>query len=610
MHMANPASPEQAGKPKGIVPFLASMVAGINAADDLVDMGFTRVQTEIYRLRQMALDSEAATKLVTFPVLAGIAKGSNALATSKGLSDRFRAVKDAPAQPIVQTVAPAIQTSAAVENNNLIRRSSQIMQGVSAIGRGAVKKTDFSMQVGKAGASGVALASALGIEVAPKDSFTNIFNASRAVAVDEISLSSVADKRAGILLADAIPGDYQDLRTLTIANRLENPAAMTARAAALRVKADALGASALLGVNLTGVRAPLVALDADNALLSGSALDTFLNEMLGQNQTGIVKEAAAALKRAAVQLQGPEPVFHVRFSGLSAPQRADAAVRAFLVRMRAAPSPVAAKELPDLVLARTFDPDPTSATDEAAYLSSAVAILESVVSLYRALEGRVLALRNVQRITDEAMAKVEALVTRWREALDSANRDLAEARHDLLAATALLAEETQRIAALDAHRKAVVAKHVNAVVFTRVRHLRPHGAGATSGRLLAGVYADATPAALARPAKLPDVLNRMMDVLGNVPIGWFAARDRLMKGYSAPKQLDAAFHWAANRSVVRLSAMESLGIGRTLTASAPDIAPARPGKRGRRASLQVKLPSITTAYHASCCRRGASLISD
>jgi hypothetical protein len=58
----------------------------VNRANDRVDFGFIRLQTDIYRIRQFILGNEAATKLATSPVLAGIARGQTAVATKEDIT--------------------------------------------------------------------------------------------------------------------------------------------------------------------------------------------------------------------------------------------------------------------------------------------------------------------------------------------------------------------------------------------------------------------------------------------------------------------------------------------------------------------------------------------
>ncbi|NNE64060.1 MAG: hypothetical protein HKN34_08255, partial [Gammaproteobacteria bacterium] len=71
---------------EGVEGFIDYLTAKVNKANDKVDFGFVRLQTDIYRLRQFMLGNEEATKLATSPVLATIAKGQTAVATKEDIT--------------------------------------------------------------------------------------------------------------------------------------------------------------------------------------------------------------------------------------------------------------------------------------------------------------------------------------------------------------------------------------------------------------------------------------------------------------------------------------------------------------------------------------------
>lgn len=603
-----------AGTRRGLVPLIDGLNPALNEADDFIDFGFTRVQADIYRLRQTLLDNEEATKLATFPVLAGIAKGTNALATSRGLLEHFKSQKASgrertddgeggggtvPTRRSLMSTTEEwslskgfltgttlhLMTDAVMISDSKSKGSRDVTAAAgTAAGR---PKGSFSMTVGGnalAAAAGGKTPATLQLNAGAKQTFEmayrDIFNKGRSTAADEIALAGASETRAGVVYASAIPGAFQDLRTITIASRLETPAAVAARTSALRVKSDAFATLDRIAISAEGVTAPIVSLDADLAILTRGAYESLINAM---NAAGVDGEAIGALKQAPVE-QGPEAQtqdetpYLVRFGGL--PERYRKTLEPWLDAMRRNTSPVGWDRLSALTLARELDPDPTGTTDEGAYLASAVAILEGVVAVYRATEARVAVLRAFLQTTAETLVRLTEIAVAWREALAEAERGLAEARQDLRAATALLAEEEDRIAALDTRRRAIVAENVRIMAFARPRHLKPHGAGTTSGRTLAGVYEDPLPAALAQKARLPEDLARMMEVLRDVPVGWFAAVERLMAGYKAPKALDAAFHWAANAASIRINAATTRLIGQSL-GKAPPAKAAQAGKRSR-----------------------------
>ncbi len=71
---------------EGVEGFIDYLQDKVNKANDKVDFGFVRLQTDIYRLRQFILGNEEATKLATSPVLATIARGQTAVATKEDIT--------------------------------------------------------------------------------------------------------------------------------------------------------------------------------------------------------------------------------------------------------------------------------------------------------------------------------------------------------------------------------------------------------------------------------------------------------------------------------------------------------------------------------------------
>ena len=63
---------------RGVEGFIAYLKARADRADDLVDYGFIKIQTDVYRVRQLVLGTTAATRLAVSPALATIAQAETA----------------------------------------------------------------------------------------------------------------------------------------------------------------------------------------------------------------------------------------------------------------------------------------------------------------------------------------------------------------------------------------------------------------------------------------------------------------------------------------------------------------------------------------------------
>ena len=72
----------------GLSAFLAEVEGRLKATNDAVDLGFVRARSDIYRVRQIMLGADSASRLVTSPSLADLAsRDEGARATSRGIAD-------------------------------------------------------------------------------------------------------------------------------------------------------------------------------------------------------------------------------------------------------------------------------------------------------------------------------------------------------------------------------------------------------------------------------------------------------------------------------------------------------------------------------------------
>ncbi len=686
--------PDQSGAPRGLVPFQSALVDALKPANDFIDFGFTRVQADIYRLRQSMLDNEESTKLATFPILAGIAKGSNALATNRSLREYFAATRDQQGaldlrraeeddarggltmrrmalmadrdtmglvdaasgggggglslDPGLLSAGGAGGPAFAAEGAGLgIRRLDMggaragmemrtpgttttsgtgglgvLDSGLGAPGGGLLTGTamsrgtalPFGMAVtgqtmafgfaatprtdgGTGGGTTATLALGTGYlsESYKEDNvYARLFEAGRETATEEYALRTLSDKQAGIKYANALPGSYEDLRTVTIADRLLRPTTQAARSSALKVKADAI--SQIIGqqISLRDLRAPLISLqsqvvvapkDQFEDLLGDAGLSTDQQQALAKGMTEVDADISAeavvvdfGVVAEALGTEAMPPLFDK-----------------FREVMVLAQTPLAIKELAILTLQGALDPLPTGLADESTYLTSAVSILESTVAAYRATEARVAAIQGLVEKTRELIGQLREIEAAWRRELSLVERDLAEARHDLRLAMALRAEEQERVDALAAHRAGVLANHVRVAVFARPRRLRPHGAGLTSARVLPGVYDDPLPDVLRSRAELPPELDQMMDVLGEVPLKWFAAHRRLRPFLKRPRLLDKMFHRSVQDARVKLASRRSVAVNAQVMQVQSLQATTR-ARGGRRAALEQTLGQMRGFY--------------
>jgi hypothetical protein len=176
---------------------------------------------------------------------------------------------------------------------------------------------------------------------------------------------------------------------------------------------------------------------------------------------------------------------------------------------------------------------------EAAYFSAAAATLDNTFALMRQIEGRVSIYRalldDARRTREEVRGTIAAADTRLR-AIDL---EVAEARHDAGVAAALLAEERERVAAINRRRRAIIDRYVDHYIFRRPRRTPLVRATPTASVVPAPTR---TGDAIAPPddGSAPEALADYVALLRETPAAWWpaaraavAALDRLATARAA-----------------------------------------------------------------------------
>ena len=606
------------GESFGVTPFIEDMRALVDNANDTVDFAFNRVQAEIYRLRQITLDNEEATKLATFPVLAGLAKGTNNYALSEGLRSHFLAktevaVSQATLAPTgdggggesVTDVTPIpslgflpflhFVPSLTVESSNEIVENASSESG-SLQEEQIVQTEAFGATISPAlvGFSennatlsyGAALANANTLSGSNATILKTLVDETKAGLVDDVLLANAASKVTGILRAAPLPGDIRDVRSATIADRLKTSAALHAKASALRIKADVLREIQELDISIEGLRAPLTS-GRDVVLLLKEDVDAAIAALpTGPDVKPVPTETLAGMRRPLEVADDDREWELVALAPAEASQEPAGvtllSLLATILRRRTAP--IDLNLLPALTLSKQLDPDPVAdgspgseGDDESAYLSSAVTTLESVIAYLRAVEGRIGAISSAVDQVATQVKVFDDVQNRWEGALAMADQDLDEARHDLRVATSLIDEEGRRLDALREHRQKVIAEEVKFVAYVRPRALEAHRAGDTLGLQLPGAFDDPLPDALRQDADLPEELEEMIAALREMPLAWFASNPELAARFRSPRYLDRLYLAVKTRAQIRYAAMVNnpLGLAVRTRGTAPAFRAAR-----------------------------------
>jgi hypothetical protein len=216
-----------------------------------------------------------------------------------------------------------------------------------------------------------------------------------------------------------------------------------------------------------------------------------------------------------------------------------------------------------------------NALDEATLFTQAVSLSDITIAILRQLEARLAVYRDALARCETALAllrgEIDAMNARLRQVGDA----LAEARHDVSVARALLAEETERVAGINARRAKVLAEEVKFIAFMRPReadNLLPSPTRAVDP----GLVEAAVPACLREHPDVPEELLDMLRVVREAPANWFVRVPPLLQRLDKVEHLVRLLGGAQARAVAGLAApklaVQALAAGSKLAAGIAQVA--------------------------------------
>ncbi|HEU4325848.1 MAG TPA: hypothetical protein VFS21_22100 [Roseiflexaceae bacterium] len=407
----------------------------IDAADDQIDVCFLRVQTDIYRVRQLVLGNDIGSKLVTSSALAAIVKEeTSSYTTREALGTYVRAAKGRAvsrdtsgtlAEPTPGATAlggeagPTSALSFAPQNLDVSALSTP-PTGVSAVNFGAVFATPVFLN---------------------KGTFSVLRPKSR-----------LPDP---IIYQQPIPGTPPVFRDTTLGQRLQQGTSDIAR---------------------DNTRATYI--EIINALCSYSLFASLEVPIVTKYERGRVIYD----RRKIEELQkDPNEIYRVEMPG----------------------------------------------EDEVATFNVGIDMIDVAVAALRAAEGRIRSVREQLRLIEQALEEILLTAAAAEQRLAAIDNDLAEGRHDVAVAQALMAEEQQRIDAINTRRERILAEAVEFLAYVRPR--TTDTLRAVPGRLLdPAATGSAVPACLRNPQTVPAELRAFVDLFRDVPIRWLVQMPALL----------------------------------------------------------------------------------
>ncbi len=499
----------------GLVAYIDSLDKRIRDANDIVDFGFLRVQTNIYRFRQRILGADEALRLATSPVLAAIARGESAYATRQDLQEFLKGVKrdvsNANQFAVQPQGAEALAAPEALSTPAINPTPANLsVGGALAKPAGRVSAATMGIELTRAGvadveasATRVSLSGTSFAEAALRNEVSFAFSPGVAAAVKTSATDRVGQvidtgivalappTQNDVIEQSPIVGDIYDFRTFAIAERLPVVPSGDARVAAIATKYDVITAAQNMAIRVADVVVP-----------------------------GFLKNP-------------DEPIDFTRP----------------LVLVTRRLDEITPDDL-DKILQKVHDPVPDTSRNEADYFNSGVKATENTVALLRSLEGRIQVYRSVLSKCRETLAKIQAFAAAADLRLKAIGNGLAEARHDVAVARALLAEEQERIARINERRAAILANHVPFLCFRRPRVAQT--VVATPARSIDAGFTEApVTTCLRTDVTTPAEIRRMVDLMRRAPLRWFSEFDGLLDLLDHPQTLLAVLQSAKAAAVYR-----------------------------------------------------------
>ncbi|ATE59884.1 hypothetical protein [Thauera sinica] len=474
----------------GLEGFIAYLKARTDRADDLVDFNFVKVQTDIYRVRQLILGTTAATRLAVSPALAGIAQSETAVASTERIAGFFDELKKEAAaiQPRAMAASAAEPAARAVK----LGADMAAVSGLGLAGATNLRTTTIAEPALIQTKAGITAKSTLGTGTT-RDFFAEATLVQFPVTVGTFTPSDITN--AAPLIGKA------DVRTTSIAERLAAPKATEAKDYTTSTRFEA-------------VRGLLAFADELQAADGGEPAGLFE----GVSFHGVRGDPALFFDKEEEVNNADRPLPSV--------DTEDPNQQAQLNTMR--------RSLPfsDLMAQRWRLPlmlrSPLRVkVDESAQFSDGADLADNTVALMRQLEGRIKLYRNAiaasQKLLDALRAGAAALELRLR----AVGEELAEARHDVSVTRALIAEEEARLASINARRAQVLQQHVHFLAYQRPREAELIAAAPMRG-LDPGLLEAPLPACFMEHLDAPDELRDLLAVVREAPARWFAGAPVLL----------------------------------------------------------------------------------
>jgi hypothetical protein len=523
----------------GIQHFIDLINNKLATANDLLDLAFLTTQSDIYRFRQYILGASDATALAVSPIAAEIATGESAASTAANLQNYLKSVLavNSPSTPSTtpppSAPAPAAPSGAPVSNTGFVANkvftvarpatlvsavsptAFRIATPVSAIAPVVKISPVLTGQV----STGVFQASGSQVSAVAPVSTASSVAAKSPVAVSSSAVSSGKFVLANpgtvsqpasttdVLAQSPLVGAQLNLRTLTVAQRMANPPSQEGLFYAIGNRLALL--QLLVDLDITIDDIPIL-VDSEPTVTTGGVPITTTTPPPNTTPTPFTMPTVADFRATANADRRNAVLVSVQSASISSPANSN--------------------------------------PDEASLFSAGIHVLEQHSQLLRAVEARIQQYSDFLILCANALANVQADLSKAQTLLTQLDNDLAQARQNVTFTTALLSDETQRVNNVNAQRTQTL-QSVQVVAYTRPRTLQTE-ADVPSRQLVPGNVTSPVPTCLQQTLAIPPELREIVALLREAPVNWMPSIQALLTKLERPRLLQEVAIEAQARAVM------------------------------------------------------------
>ncbi len=519
----------------GLQALITSLNARISQANDLLDTAFLTAQTDIYRFRQYVLGSTAATVLATSPILANIAAGESAAATTANLQGYINTILPpststtttistgvSGAQPTTTTTTDA--PAAPVFPPPVIRPVRTGVGGVTPGGLptlfGPTRPPVFTEMVARAASTAAAKPLALRSQAitARLGTFKNV-GVSRLPTAGSTPATGVKFTLFGGINEKPLQAALNEglLQTVSQAGPAQVVGSQTPAVTSTDITNQSPLAGAQLNLRTLTIAQRLAQSPSQEAMFYsiGNRLNFLQTLEILENDLGLVADDLPILVDGDPTTITPAP-----------PAGFVPVTPHYFSEWL---NPNTQSTLSNLVNSPYLFAD----SDEAGFFSVGVRVVEQHSMLLRALEARVQQYVDFVSLCTTALNNIQSDIQQGQTYLSQLQNSLHQDRQNFAFTTALLSDETNRVNGVNAQRQQVLQSSVQLVAYTRARTLQATDT-APSRQLNPANVASPVPACLQQSVSIPPELREIVGQLREAPVNWLPAIATQMNNLQRP----------------------------------------------------------------------------